>query len=127
MPPESTVRRWVVDDREGFAAQYARARDLGLDAFADATLELADTPLVCTKTKTKGKGEDKEVEVTTGDNVERARLSVEYRKWYMSKMAPKKYGDKLEIGGSITHKNFNKDVSEMSDEELDALIKGEGQ
>ena len=25
-PPESSVREWVVDDREGFAARYARAR-----------------------------------------------------------------------------------------------------
>lgn len=31
--------------------------------------------------------------------IARARLRVDTRKWLMSKMAPKKYGDKLELAG----------------------------
>ena len=42
MPGESKVRGWVIQDVEGFAAQYARARDMGLDTLADEILEIAD-------------------------------------------------------------------------------------
>jgi hypothetical protein len=42
MPAEATVRLWAAEDREGFSAQYARARDIGLDALAEEVLEIAD-------------------------------------------------------------------------------------
>jgi hypothetical protein len=42
MPPESTVRNWVADDREGFAARYSHAREVGDKAVADRKLELID-------------------------------------------------------------------------------------
>src|SRR5258708_4655167 len=42
MPPESTVRQWVLDDRDGFYAQYTRAREIGYGAMADELLEIAD-------------------------------------------------------------------------------------
>lgn len=74
-PPESTVRQWVIDNAE-FAAQYARARDIGLDAMADETFEIAD--------------------VGTGDT-QRDRLRWDQRRWYLSKLAPKRYGDKIEL------------------------------
>src|SRR3569623_2592571 len=43
MPPAPTVRLWALDDREGFAADYTRARDLGLDAMADELVDIANT------------------------------------------------------------------------------------
>lgn len=75
---ESTVRGWVLDEitAPGFAAHYARARNLGLDAMADEILDIAD------------QGES-----------DRARLQVEARKWYLSKLAPKRYGERLELAG----------------------------
>jgi len=42
IPDESTVRLWASDDREGFAAQYARAREVQFLAIADELLEIAD-------------------------------------------------------------------------------------
>lgn len=129
LPAESTVRGWVMDDAtgdpQGFSAQYARARNIGLDTLADQIIEIADTPQMGQKTKTKGKGKDAEVETTIGDMVERARLQVEARKWYLSKLAPKKYGDKLEIGGGLNLNHTNKDVSEMTDTELENFIKSQ--
>lgn len=97
MPPESTVRLWVVDDREGFAAHYTRARDIGMDALADELLEISDTPVVGKKTKVAG---DK-TETTEGDMIEHRRLQVDARKWYLSKVAPKKYGERLELAGEV--------------------------
>jgi len=72
MPPESTVRRWVADDREGFSAKYAHARDIGLDHQADRIIEIADTE----------------------EDPAKARVMIDARKWHLSKMAPKRYGEK---------------------------------
>lgn len=77
MPPAPTVCGWVAEDLEGFAEQYARSRDIGLDMVADHVIAIAD-------------GEDSE-----GDTA-RDRLRFDARRWYLSKMAPKRYGDKLE-------------------------------
>ncbi len=41
MPPESTVRVWVVDNREGFAARYLHAC---VTVMADEMLAIADAP-----------------------------------------------------------------------------------
>lgn len=96
VPSESTVRGWVVDNRDGFSAQYARARDIGLDALADELLAIADTPQLGVKTKETSDGK---TETTEGDMIEHRRLQVDSRKWYLSKMAPRKYGDKLQHTG----------------------------
>lgn len=74
-PAESTVRLWAISDRDGFSAQYARAREAQIEALSEDILEIAD---------------DK-----TGDP-QRDRLRVDSRKWLMSKIAPKKYGDRVE-------------------------------
>jgi hypothetical protein len=76
MPGESTVRGWVVEDREGFSAQYTRSRDLGLDCVADEVIEIADE----------------------ADDAAKGRLRFDARRWYLSKLAPKRYGDKLALG-----------------------------
>ena len=34
----------MVDDYDGFAAPYFRARDIGIDSIADEILEISDTP-----------------------------------------------------------------------------------
>lgn len=100
MPADSTVRSWVVDDIGGFAAQYARARDIGLDTLAEEIIEISDTPAIGKKTVSKATGE----EITEGDMIEHRRLQVDSRKWYLSKLAPKKYGDKqtIEHEGTVT-------------------------
>jgi len=68
MPAESTVRTWVLTDSEGFAANYARAREIGYEHHADAIIDLADQSRVGVKRTTKGNGDVEEVE---GDMVER--------------------------------------------------------
>lgn len=95
-PPESTVRSWVLfDDPPGTAAQYARARELQLEAWADEIHELSTKPQIGEKTETDASGAV--IKITTGDTVERSRLAVDTRKWLMSKLAPKKYGEKVAI------------------------------
>ena len=76
LPAVSTVCLWVVDNREGFSEQYARARQAQGTMMADQIAEIADT----------GSGD-----------VSRDRLRGDTRKWYLSKVLPKLYGDKVEV------------------------------
>ena len=86
MPSEAAVRGWVVDDRGGFAARYTRARNIALDTMADDMLDIADT---LPGTLDNG--------ATDGGAVAHSRLRVDARKWYLAKLAPKRYGDKQDI------------------------------
>ena len=101
MPSEATIRLWALEDTNGFSAQYMRARELGYDRLAEDLLEIADTPVrgVITTTKPDGTQETKEA-----DMIEHRRLQVDSRKWMLSKMLPKKYGDKLDLNhaGNLT-------------------------
>ena len=109
MPDERRVRAWVVEDRHAFAPQYARARDLGLQSMADELIDIADDSSLDDFDPKTGK--------INQESYQRARLKVDTRKWYLSKLAPKRYGDRLTNvhtgpeGGAIR-------LSAMSDEEL---------
>lgn len=110
MPPDATVRRWVIVDEQGFAARYTRARDIALDRMADEILEIADNPEIGSKTRHSKDG----IEITEGDMIEHRRLRVESRKWYLCKLAPKRYGDRLDLGNAdgqpfqIVNKRFGR-------------------
>lgn len=93
MPAESTVRGWVIDDVQGFGAKYARAREIGYDVMAESILKIADEANIGQKSVSKATG----LEITEGDNVDRSRLQIDARKWLLSKMLPKKYGDRQHI------------------------------
>lgn len=78
-PAESTVRAWAIDQPE-FGAKYARAREMGMDARADRLRGLARKALGM-----------------KAEGVQAMRLIIDTEKWYLSKIAPKKYGDKLDL------------------------------
>jgi hypothetical protein len=42
-----------------------------------------------------------EEKIVFGDMIERSRLQVDARKWLISKWAPRKYGDRIELAGSV--------------------------
>ena len=96
-PDESTVSRWLHDHLD-FRAQYAHAREMQADRYAAEIIELADAERETRKHVYRADGTK---EVTVADAVERTRLQIDARKWYASKLAPKKYGDKVqtEISG----------------------------
>jgi hypothetical protein len=95
----STVRQWVYDDVEGFAARYAHARDLGIEAMADEMFDIADDGTNDYMTITKG---DYEYNVEDKEVTNRSKLRVDTRKWYLSKLAPKRYGDKVEVDAKVS-------------------------
>jgi hypothetical protein len=93
MPDKSTIFRWMYAN-EAFRDQYARAKEAQAEHFADELMEIADDAT----------GDvSGELEMPNGVNVQRARLRVDTRKWVMSKLLAKKYGDKLDLnhGGSV--------------------------
>lgn len=99
-PPAPTIRLWVLNDTPtGIAAQYARARELQYEAWSDQIIDAADKPLIGIKRKSTAEGAWEETE---GDNVDRARLKVDARKWILSKLAPKKYGDKVAVDSVVS-------------------------
>jgi hypothetical protein len=99
MPVVSTVCKWLNQQPE-FAKQYARARELQADTLADEILHISNTPKKGKQRTTKPTG----VEVTERDMIEHRRLQVDARKWYASKLAPRKYGEfvKAEVTATLS-------------------------
>ena len=96
MPDKATVLRWLADKKKAdFREQYVYAREMQADALFDEALEIADDASGDWSTDKDGK------KVLDHENIQRSRLRVDTRKWAAGKMAPKKYGDKLDLGGSI--------------------------
>ncbi len=85
--PQSTLNHWLNDDAE-LAADYARAREELHEFIAAEIVAIADAPVPSNE---KG-GLDPGA-------IQKQRLQVDTRKWLLSKLAPKKYGDKIEVSG----------------------------
>jgi Fe-S-cluster formation regulator IscX/YfhJ len=83
MPALSTVFLWLSKHKE-FSDQYARAKEMQMEAMAEEILQIADS--------------------ADAETYNPARLQVDTRKWLMSKMAPKRYGDKIEHTGDLSIK-----------------------
>jgi hypothetical protein len=71
-PSERTIYRWLEENIE-FRQMYMRARERCADRRAEELVVIADTE----------------------PDPQRARVMIEARKWHASKLAPKKYGDKV--------------------------------
>lgn len=95
MPSASTVCRWLAQF-PAFREQYAHAREAQADTLTDEMLDIADDGTNDWMEKKNTQGDVTGVEYN-GDAVQRSRLRIDTRKWYASKLAPKKYGDKLDI------------------------------
>lgn len=93
MPSDATVREWALK-REGFSSKYAEARQIGYSALAEEILDIADDSSSDTYLDKDGN------EKTNSEVVARSRLRVDTRKWILSKVLPKIYGDKVAVGGA---------------------------
>lgn len=94
-PDFATVFRWLAKpEYKDFRDKYARARETQADLLADEIIEIADDSKNDTQTDHDG------VPIVNHDNINRSRLRVDARKWKASKLAPKKYGERLEVENS---------------------------
>ena len=88
-----TVQRWVEEDRGGFAADFARAKDAGFDAIAEDVLTIIDTPMFGVVTTLDEDGE----KTVTADMLGHRKARAEFRLKLLSKWDPRRYGEKVAI------------------------------
>jgi hypothetical protein len=104
MPSEGTIRGWAREDRDGFAARYRLARELQLDYWADEIIDLADHGELDPR--------DRQIRIDT-------------RKWLMSKLGPRRYGERLLVAGEsdsplrVLHERVS--VEALAAEQLEAV------
>jgi len=97
MPSRYAIYDWVMK-KPAFAAQYTQARELGLDEIAEEVFELADDGSNDWMERT-GKDGATSWQVN-GEALGRSRLRFDARRWYLSKLAPKRFGDKVAVEAS---------------------------
>lgn len=91
----SAVLEWLASGKhKEFTEKYARAKEMQADVLFEEIIEIADDGTKDTIHSDKGDFEDKEW-------TSRSKLRVDARKWAASKLAPKKYGDKVEHTGNM--------------------------
>ena len=88
MPSEMAVRLWAMEDRgaetgAGFASLYTRARELGCHSIAEEIIEISDEDPI---------GPDGYVD---NGAIQRARHRTDSRRWFLSKLMPRQFGDKV--------------------------------
>ena len=88
LPSRRVFNKWLSEDIE-LSTQYAHACKSRAENIFDEIIEIADE-------------NDADVSIVGGEaridgnTVQRSRLKIDARKWALSKMNPKKYGDKIE-------------------------------
>ncbi len=96
MPSISTVMGWLFDgNHDDFSEQYARAREAQAEIRADEIVDIADDDTNDFTADKDGKL------VANSEHIQRSRLRVDARKWIAAKLLPKRYGDKLDLGGTV--------------------------
>jgi hypothetical protein len=96
MPDMSTVFLWIQRHTE-FSHQYARAKEEAADALAEEILDIADDGA---NDWIETNDPDNPGYKANGEHIQRSRLRVDTRKWYASKLKPKKYGEKIDVDHS---------------------------
>jgi hypothetical protein len=98
----SSAKFFEIIKDENKQKQYARACEERADLIADEVFDIADNKDAIENTKLLIKDDNVKVQ--------RDRLRIDSRKWLLSKLNPKKYGDKIDVGisGNITLR-FDKD------------------
>jgi hypothetical protein len=89
MPSSRTFYKWLDEDIDK-VKQYARATEIRAEKLFDEIIDIADEKSNDTYTDETGK------EYTNHEVINRSRLKIDARKWVLSKLNPKKYGDKID-------------------------------
>jgi hypothetical protein len=138
MPDAGTFMEWVLrDSPAGIASDYAHAREIGYALLAEEIIKLSDKThewVMIQELDDDGKpvfesdGKPKLKQVLlplSADVIAHKRVQIDTRKWMLSKMLPKVYGDKVTQehtgadGGPIAIAAV--DLKNLSDEELENM------
>ena len=112
-PAPSTVYLWRLKNPD-FSDKYARAKKNQIECFVDEIIEIADDTANDYITNDAGK------RVVDHENINRAKLKIDTRKWLASKLAPKIYGDSVKVETDthvITHEQWLRSLAQSSKSE----------
>lgn len=106
---------WV-KARPELADSIARAREAGYDMIAADVLRIADTPMEGVETEQDADG--KVLKTKKGDMLGHRKLQIETRLKLLAKWDPKRYGEKLALGGA----DDLPPIKTMTDDQLAARV-----
>ena len=118
LPSVPTFLDWVLASPE-LAEHYARARQLSYQLLADDLVSISDENYTTDEHGVR--------ERLSSEAIQRNRLRVDTRKWMLSKMLPKIYGDHTKVTNEHTGKDGGPiqlqavDLRNLSDSELDDM------
>ncbi len=96
MPSAKCVYLWLLDDeKKYFLEKYEKARVIQADAFHDEIFDIADDGSNDWQERELDSG--RVIELPNHEYINRSKLRVDARKWAISRMNPRKYGDKLDL------------------------------
>jgi len=95
LPDLTTFYVWIDANKE-FSNQYARAIELRSESMANDIMNISDA------TKNDVIKDENGNKIVNHNVIQRDRLRVDSRKWLMSKMYPKKYGDYIRQDNNVT-------------------------
>lgn len=110
MPSRRAIFNWLKDNDE-FRERYEVARLMQVEYWAHEIIEIADD--ISGDFIINEHGE----RVVDHENINRARLKIDARKWLMSKLHPRRYGDR--VAADVT---VRRDMRELSDSELLQIV-----
>jgi len=120
IPSIRTVFNWLNSESDYFDKQflhnYARAQEIRAENEFDQILEIADATADDIILDKDGN------QVINHNVINRDRLRIDSRKWRISKMQPKKYGDKLDITSNDKTLETSFNLGSLNKIQLDALI-----
>lgn len=102
MPNRDTFNEWLKESDQ-YARAYACACEERQEALFDEILEISDDNALDVTVDDEG------VYSVQGEIVQRSKMRADNRKWALSKMNPKKYGNKVDVttdGKAITNPMF---------------------
>lgn len=94
MPAESTVYKWLAEGG-AFSERYAHAREQQADLYADEIIEIADN---CPPVQ---------------EEIAKAKVRIDARKWKAARLAPKKYGDRLDVNAVAAVKVESRSLADI--------------
>lgn len=112
LPSRRLFYEWL-DNDEQLRNNYARACEVRQDGIFDEIFEIADNKLHDAIYTDKG-------EIANNEFINRSRLRIDARKWALSKMNPKKYGEQIDV---TTKGEKIGQYSDWTPEQLEAELK----
>ena len=91
MPSPAAVLSWAAEDIDGFSERLARAREALIECWAQEIIDISDDG---TNDWLEREGRKQTTRAPNAEHIQRSKLRVDARKWLISKLAPKKFGDK---------------------------------